>query len=196
MDNEAQADVKRWHQIVGHAGPRKILMVLRIPLGIAAIALLALNADPDWLVPGLIVSALGALGQLWCFACIRPRKLVCVDGPYAFVRNPMYLARYVLIAGGVMVLGNPWLLAGCTVVYGAYAVTRVGREERRMQPIFNEEYVAYCKDVPRFLPQLRPRPGSRILHANRTWFDINHGTLNAVCVVSAYAFIVAVYTLK
>ena len=190
-----EADAPILHRVLGHEGLRKVLMVLRIPAGIGLVAILALNADPDWLLPGLAISAVGALGQLWCFACIRPRKHLSVNGPYAFVRNPMYIARYVLTLGAVLVLGNLWIAAAFTVLYAAYAVTRVGREERRLEPIFGEEYDRYREQVPRFLPRLRPLAGSRLLFGKREWFDINHGTTNAVCVVGAYALIVAVSSL-
>jgi len=191
-----EADAPLLHRAMGHEGFRKVLMALRIPAGIALVAVLALNADPDWLFPGLAVSAVGALGQLWCFACIRPRKHLSVDGPYAFVRNPMYIARFFLLFGGVMVLGNFWIMAVCIVLYAAYAVTRVGREEPRLEPVFGEEYDLYRQQVRRFLPSLKPRPGSRLWYANREWFDINHGTTNAVSVILAYAVIVAISSLN
>ena len=52
--------------------------------------------------------------QLWCFASLDKGRTLAFNGPYALVRNPMYLGRYFILLGGLMLLGNAWLLLVCS----------------------------------------------------------------------------------
>ena len=77
------------------------------------------------------------------------------------VRNPMYLGRYFILLGGIMLLGHWWLLVLFTVVYYFYMVNRVKREEEYLRGPLGAPYEDYLRTVNRFLPGA-PKPGSRI----------------------------------
>jgi len=68
---------------------RRFVVALRVPLTIAAIVLLAPLLRRDWLLAGFVVSMLGELIQLWCFASLDKNADLAARGPYALVRNPM-----------------------------------------------------------------------------------------------------------
>ncbi len=103
------------HDLFNHPRLRSVLLRLRLPLGLVAGVLLVLSIAPEWFWPGLVVSAAGALFQLWCFSCIHTQHELAVNGPYMFVRNPMYLARFLLILGIVLMTGSLWLTAAYVV---------------------------------------------------------------------------------
>ena len=109
---------------------RKTLLKLRLPLGIIAFVVIAFLIKPAWFFPGLVVSALGELAQVWCFSTIKTRKKLTVAGPYMFVRNPMYLSRFLLIFGILLMTGNPWIMLVFVILYYFYMVNRVRREEK------------------------------------------------------------------
>jgi protein-S-isoprenylcysteine O-methyltransferase Ste14 len=106
-----------------------------------------------WCVRDFYVSGRGTLAP-WD----PPRRLVAV-GLYRFVRNPMYLAVLILVAG--------WGLAFGSVPIGLYlAVLAVGfhlrvvlAEEPWLRRTFGAEWEGYAKRVPRWLPRLRPAGG-------------------------------------
>ncbi|MGH7738298.1 MAG: methyltransferase family protein [Candidatus Tyrphobacter sp.] len=93
------------------------------------------------------------------------------SGPYAYVRNPLYLGNFVTALGFTMAFtGKNSLPARCALAAGAlgamiglYAVI-VPHEERYLRERFGEEYDRYCARVPRVLPQLDPAPGG-----TQTW---------------------------
>jgi protein-S-isoprenylcysteine O-methyltransferase Ste14 len=121
---------------------------------------------PTW--PGAAVIAAGVGLYLWClwvFAVVGrgtpgpwdpPRRVVQV-GPYAYVRNPIYLAAMLIV------LGEAWLFASrALLLYAAAAAVGfhllvVAYEEPRLRASFGEQYQRYRRAVPRWVPR-RPRP--------------------------------------
>lgn len=175
------------HRLFNHPALRRLLVRLRIPLFVAAGALLAWHARPEWYVPALAVSAFGEAIQLWCFASLQKNQVLAANGPYALVRNPMYLGRYFLLAGMLLLLGNGWLIAAFTAFYYLYMVNRVRREEALLAPTFGEAYARYCAAVPRFVPRLTPHPQGRIAFFDWDTFVRNHGPRNLLEAAAFYA---------
>jgi len=167
---------------------RGIMLKLRLPLGLAVLVWVFYAMNPAWFWPGLAVSVLGALGQLWCFACIRTQQRLAAAGPYMFVRNPMYLARYFLILGVLLWTGNLWVIGAFTVSYYPYMNNRVRREEARLREIFGQPYEEYCRDVNRFLPTFNKRFRPALLvKTDLECFRRNHGFTNILAVAVIYA---------
>ena len=177
----------RLHGLFDHPGLRRALVRVRVPLFIALGVALIWFAKRDWFWPALAVSVFGESIQLWCFASLQKNQVLAAHGPYALVRNPMYLGRYFLLLGMLMLLKNVWLLAGFTIVYYLYMVNRVRREEALLGPTFGDAYVRYCEQVPRFLPRLTPHPEGRIGYFDWATLVRNHGLRNLAQVVAFYA---------
>ncbi|MGD9106403.1 MAG: methyltransferase [Desulfobacterales bacterium] len=147
--------VKRIHEIFNNKTIRYVLLKLRYPIFLIAVIILILNINPAWFAVGCIVAFFGELIQLWCFASLDKNKMLAVKGPYVLMRNPMYIGRFFLLLGVLLLLGNGWILFMFTVVYYFYMVNRVKREEAKLQPLFGEPYKRYCQKVNRFVPSLR-----------------------------------------
>jgi len=123
-----------------HPGVRRTYVRLRVPLAIVAIVVAFPFLRRDWLVAGFVVSMVGEFIQLWSFASLDKNSNLAIRGPYAMVRNPMYLGRYFILLGFLMLLGQWWILALYTVGYWFYMDTRVEREEAHLRPIFGARY--------------------------------------------------------
>ena len=83
-----------------------------------------------------------------------PRNLV-VNGLYRFVRNPMYLGVFSLIVSRAIFY---WSLP--IVLYLLFVMVCVNLfihlyEEPHLRKIFGEQYLEYCRRVPRWIPRLR-----------------------------------------
>jgi steroid 5-alpha reductase family enzyme len=106
--------------------------------------------------PGVLVALAGESLQLWATAHLRKNVQVIRSGPYAWLRNPMYLGRF-FIGLGLSLLTWRWLIiAPFVVLYCLYAQARVVGEERRLRALFGKEHEDYCRTVRRWLP-LPPR---------------------------------------
>lgn len=174
------------HRLFNHPGIRRFLRKFRVPLAVAAGVLLILRIEPGWFLPGLAVSFLGELIQLWCFASLHKKKELAANGPYALVRNPMYLGRYFLILGALMLAGRPWLPVVYTVLYYFYMSNRVKREEEVLRGLFGREYEEYCAEVSRFVPALRPFRGNPVMTFRWELLLRNNGHWNFLATAGFY----------
>ncbi|MBS1270131.1 MAG: hypothetical protein MAG794_01085 [Gammaproteobacteria bacterium] len=165
---------------------RKTLLALRLPIALGLAAALIVNIDPAWFWPGLIVSVMGMLLQLWVFGCIKTREVLAVNGPYMFVRNPMYIARFLLIAGLILMTGYLWFLLVFVPLYYFYMANRVNREEPVLVEAFGEAYREYRNHVPRFIPRLTPYEKGRFAFFSMENFQRQHGVLNLLAFSMIY----------
>jgi protein-S-isoprenylcysteine O-methyltransferase Ste14 len=79
------------------------------------------------------------------------------NGPFAYVRNPLYVGNIVMYAGvGVMSMALfPWLLAGAVLWFYFQYHMIVTREEEYLAKRFGGEYENYTRGVGRFVPRLK-----------------------------------------
>ena len=83
-----------------------------------------------------------------------PQRLV-VEGPYRYVRNPLYVTDFLLILGTALLCSN-WFLILLTTLYLLQLALQLPLEERELRRRFGVSYRRYCQAVPRFIPRLRP----------------------------------------
>jgi protein-S-isoprenylcysteine O-methyltransferase Ste14 len=125
--------------------PVRVLGALLIVSGVGAL----LNAFVRFVVEGLGTPAPVA----------PPRHLV-VGGLYRYVRNPMYLAVLAAILGQALLFGSPELLAYAAVVAAAFVAFVHWYEEPTLRRQFGQEYDAYRRTVPAWIPRIRGGTGS------------------------------------
>lgn len=169
-------------------GVRRTYVRLRVPLAIIAIAAVFPFLRRDWLLAGFVVSMFGEFIQLWSFASLDKNSDLAIRGPYAMVRNPMYLGRYFILLGFLMLLGVWWILVVYTAVYWFYMDTRVEREEAHLRPIFGPRYDEYCARVRRFIPGA-PLPGQPLAYWNWTLFRQNNAAMNLLGTLVVWAVV-------
>lgn len=176
--------------VFNHPGLRRVLVKLRVPLVIIAVAAAIPFLKREWLLAGFVVSMAGEFIQLWSFASLDKNSDLAIRGPYAMVRNPMYLGRFFIIFGFLMLLGSPWLLVAYAVVYWLYMDTRVEREEAHLKPIFGVRYEEYCAKVHRFIPG-PPLAGQPVAYWNWTLFRQNNAAANLGGTLLVWAVVTA-----
>jgi len=92
-------------------------------------------------------------------APVAPTERLVVTGAYRYVRNPMYVAVVSAIVGQALLLGQPVLL-GYAAVVAVFMVSFVRLyEEPALRRQFGEEYEAYRRAVPGWMPRSRPWKG-------------------------------------
>jgi protein-S-isoprenylcysteine O-methyltransferase Ste14 len=89
---------------------------------------------------------------------VKTQSLVA-DGPYRYVRNPLYLANVLMaIALGAMMSRPGFVVAVAGMLVFCYRL--IMREEADLQLSQGEPYERYRKAVPRLLPAFSPRTAS------------------------------------
>jgi protein-S-isoprenylcysteine O-methyltransferase Ste14 len=169
---------------------RRFVVALRVPLTLLAVAAALPLVKREWLVAGFAVSMAGEAIQLWCFAALDKNADLTIRGPYTMVRNPMYLGRFFIIGGFLLLLGSVLLLVAYTVGYWFYMDSRVGREEARLRQLFGAPYEQYCARVRRFLPGA-PLAGKPVAFWSGALFRQNHGLINLLLTLVVWAAVAA-----
>lgn len=88
-------------------------------------------------------------------APVAPTEHPVVGGLYRYVRNPMYLAVIGAIVGQALLLGQPELLPYGALVAAAVVSFVHWYEEPTLRRQFGDEYDAYRRAVPGWIPRLR-----------------------------------------
>lgn len=151
--------------------------------------------QPQLLLPGFIISMFGEFIQTWSFASLVKNEELTARGPYVMVRNPMYLGRYFLVLGFVILPGNIVAVIIYSLFYYFYMVNRVKREETKLAKILGQPYQDYCQRTNPFFPSF-----SRILNEH-VWFwswrvlFSNNGHWNFLSAIASWA-IVYVYLVR
>ena len=124
------------------------------------------------LIVGFIVALFGEYLRVWgvSWAGSETRTTggvggtyLIISGPFAYVRNPLYLGNILLYVGiGLMSWALfPYLQLAAFVVFSFQYHFIVLEEEKYLIDEFND-YTVYCKNVPRFIPRLTPYKNSSV----------------------------------
>jgi protein-S-isoprenylcysteine O-methyltransferase Ste14 len=113
--------------------------------------------DAAFDILGALFLIVGVLGRLWCTLYIggKKNKTLQCQGPYSFVRHPLYFFSFNL-GLGVSISSENVLVFALVMIYfwWQYRVT-IRHEEKHLLSLFGDEYKEYCKRVPCFVPNLR-----------------------------------------
>jgi protein-S-isoprenylcysteine O-methyltransferase Ste14 len=100
-------------------------------------------------------AAARALGRQWALVArvIEGHELIR-RGPYAVVRNPIYLAMLgMLVATGLIV--SRWQgLAVATIVFMIGTEIRIRSEEKLLREALGSQFDEYAAEVPAFIPRV------------------------------------------
>ena len=95
--------------------------------------------------------------RLWSTLYIggRKSKQLVTDGPYSLCRNPLYVGTVLLSVGASLCLENIlMLLVSLAVMISVHALV-TSAEERHLEDLFGDDFQAYKRSVPRFVPSFR-----------------------------------------
>ena len=155
----------------------RFLFRIRSFTPIPLIILLIIFAHPSLLsfIVGFIIVILGELLRVWAVgyagAATRTRSMgaarqLVTTGPYAYVRNPLYLGNFLLSLGICIISGVYRMIPIFLVGYIFQYLPIILSEEAHLRKECGKTYNEYYADVPRFIPRIRP-------YANRSEHDFS-----------------------
>src|ERR1019366_1948549 len=112
-----------------------------------------------------LIAVLASTVRTWGTAYLRPEVMVSMrlqtsrlvaDGPYRFVRNPLYL-RNIMIAVAMGLMASRLGLAVLVIGNTLFVYRLILREEAELEATRGDSYRANSAAVPRLLPALWPR---------------------------------------
>ncbi len=128
----------------------------------------------------------GQCVRFWAAGYIPKYRTETVDapvlvtwGPYACVRNPLYLGNGLMGCGWALLAGWGWLVAFVALFALLYDFMIIPHEELFLENKFGEHYAHYRKSVPRLVPCFFSRhddpflvagsPASRAFSPRQSW---------------------------
>ena len=128
---------------------------LRVPGGFLMVAAFLWLSAPSAtsLALGIPISVLGLALRAWAAGHLEKNRTLARSGPYAHVRNPLYIGT-LTVAAGFVIASRRWELAVLfAAVFLLIYLPVVELEEQHLRSLF-PEYADYAKRVPRLWPRL------------------------------------------
>jgi len=82
-----------------------------------------------------------------------PPDRIVAEGPYRYLRNPMYLGHLIFMLG-LAVTFSSWLAVALLAFHAVWFHRRVLNDEAHLEARFGEPYRAYKRNVKRWIPGL------------------------------------------
>ena len=141
----------------------------------------------------IAAAALGAILRVWGTAYLGTGTVfnaemkaggVMADGPYRYIRNPLYLGNFFDFVA-IAILMPPSGAVISLVLVAVFLLRLILGEEAFLAPKLGKPYTAYCKAVPRLIPSLRQRVAAGGRSPN--WVRATLGEIFPLCLLVCFA---------
>ena len=141
--------------------------VARQVLAVVLIVVFAATAQP---VPalaaiGLAIAFVGMVVRLYASGFIVKNEQLATDGPYRFVRHPLYTGNILLVVGFAIAGSRWWGLPLAALFFWFYYPPAIEYEDRKLRRIFGSSWEEWA----RLTPALMPRFDSTRSASDRSW---------------------------
>jgi protein-S-isoprenylcysteine O-methyltransferase Ste14 len=156
-------------------------------------------ATPLVIVIAALIAAMGAVLRIWGAACLgydtvhheqMQAGAVMADGPYRFVRNPLYLGGWCMMAAMSFLMPPTGALFAMPLMT-VFFLRLILAEEAFLASELGQPYLDYLRAVPRLFPRLRtilsrtaPQPTGR----KPQWLRALITEINPIGIFIALAF--------
>jgi protein-S-isoprenylcysteine O-methyltransferase Ste14 len=135
---------------------------LRVPAGFLLLIAFAWLSKPSIfsMEAGLPISLLGLMLRGWAAGHLAKNQKLATSGPFAYVRNPLYLGTLTTAAGLVVAAREVRLAVLFVAVFMLVYLPAIELEEQHLRAIF-PGYADYAARIDRFLPVAKWALGER-----------------------------------
>ncbi|MGO9093911.1 MAG: methyltransferase family protein [Bryobacteraceae bacterium] len=127
----------------------------RVPAGFLLVVAFAWFAapTPGSIAAGLPIAALGLWLRGWAAGHLAKNEKLAASGPYAYLRNPLYLGTLIVAAGLAVASWRLLLAALFAAVFTLVYLPAIQLEQQHLRALF-PEYADYAARVPLLWPRL------------------------------------------
>jgi protein-S-isoprenylcysteine O-methyltransferase Ste14 len=124
---------------------------------------------PTSIALGIVPIVLGQALRVWAAGHLVKNKRLTTTGPYAYVKNPLYVGAITIVLGFCIVGMPPWnlrlsptdphlllYLVFLAAFFFYYMPRKMKIESDRLRAIYGDAYTRFEQSVPNMLPRLTP----------------------------------------
>lgn len=123
------------------------------------------ETQPFFFILGTVIAALGIAIRMWAAGHVKKNKVLATDGPYAYVRHPLYVGNILLLLGFSIASMLWWSYLLMAVLLWFYYPPTIAYEDSKLHDIFGEQWENWSKDIHALIPTFKNRAGS----SNSDW---------------------------
>lgn len=113
---------------------------------------------------GAVLTVAGMLIRLWGAGHLKKDKELAQDGPYAFVRHPLYVGNTLIITGYLMA-AQVWWLVPIAIAFGLlYYPPAIQKEDEKLRKRFPEQWETWGTRTYALIPKLNPEGRLNLSH--------------------------------
>ena len=135
------------------------------------VLVVSLLGDPDrtLLYIGSVVATFGALIRLWASGHVKKNKVLATDGPYAYVRHPLYVGNILLLVGYSIAASQVWPFIVMIALLLFYYPPTISYEDNKLHQYFGEAWEQWSKNTYALIPTLPKRSPSEADQTGSSW---------------------------
>lgn len=126
-------------------------------LGISYVMLVSIAGKPlkVLLIAGFPLVILGIAIRLWASGHIKKDKTLAIDGPYAYVRHPLYVGNITLGVGFSIASSVWWGLPLLIVIMLIFYPPAIKREDKKLHRLFKEDWEEWREKTHALIPNFK-----------------------------------------
>lgn len=125
-------------------------------IGIAFVVLLSVAGRPVhrlyWI--GAAVAGAGIVVRMWASGHIKKNKVLATDGPYAYVRHPLYVGNILIGCGFSLASGLWWSGPAFILILLLFYPQAIKHEDKKLQRLFDRDWEAWRLKTRALLPRI------------------------------------------
>jgi protein-S-isoprenylcysteine O-methyltransferase Ste14 len=127
-------------------------------IGIVYIILVSAVGDPKpvfWMAGSASV-LLGVAVRMWASGHIKKDRVLATDGPYAYVRHPLYVGNILLGIGFSLASGLWWSLPLYVLILIIFYPPAIRREDDKLHRLFEKDWEIWRSKTRALIPRFKP----------------------------------------
>lgn len=111
-------------------------------------------------VIGTVIAAFGEAIRMWASGHVKKNKVLATDGPYAYVRHPLYVGNILLLVGFSIASSLWWSYVLMAALLWFYYPPAISYEDNKLKNLFGEQWENWSRDIHALIPTFGRKAGS------------------------------------
>ena len=103
---------------------------------------------------GVVLLSLGTVVRFWASGHVKKNKQLATDGPYSFVRHPLYVGNILMLFGFALAGQQWWMFPVTLALLFFYYPTAIEYEDRKLNRLFGTDWEQWRQHTKALIPTL------------------------------------------